>query len=56
MLTNLVEIGHAVSINELGYSKKIASSSKMTYVIIENTEKRRRTLVALATCLIYDVI
>ena len=22
MLTNLVEIGHAVSINELGYSKK----------------------------------
>ena len=60
MLTNLVEIGHAVSINELGYSKKkTASSSKLknlTYVIIENTEKRRRTLVALATCLIYDVI
>ena len=59
MLTNLVEIGHAVSIDELGYSKKTASSSKLknlTYVIIENTEKRRRTLVALATCLIYDVI
>lgn len=59
MLTNLVEIGHAVSIDELGYSKKTASSSKLknlTYVIIGNTEKRRRTLVALATCLIYDVI
>ena len=59
MLTNLVEIGHAVSINELGYSKKTASSSKLknlTYVIIENTEKRRRRLVALTTCLIYDVI
>ena len=56
MLTNLVEIGHAVSIKEL---IKTASSSKLknlTYVIIENTEKRRRTLVALATCLIYDVI